>query len=105
MTRDCRFVLMKKGLECQHCDYCGVWCRPTRDHIVPRSLGGTLSMDNVAYVCYKCNCDKGCLRLGSWVRQLSTKSPQHMYLPRRLWQLTLEGHPVAETLWEELGWE
>lgn len=57
------------------CPYCGVrmtWCRydrrqkgtdASRDHIVPRSLGGTTTYDNIAMVCCSCNSHKSNYKL------------------------------------------
>lgn len=48
------------------CHYCGCHTTkydqdyyPTRDHIVPRSLGGINHMDNYVLACYKCNQKRG----------------------------------------------
>jgi 5-methylcytosine-specific restriction endonuclease McrA len=54
------------------CCYCGVrtWCRQhekegsldmlaTVEHIVPKSQGGPLSMDNLVMACHKCNRRRG----------------------------------------------
>lgn len=52
------------------CHYCGVQTRkstckadanlyPTRDHIVPKSLGGPNSIDNYVLACFGCNNDRG----------------------------------------------
>jgi hypothetical protein len=57
------------------CPYCGEPMqfperRPSRDHIEPRSRGGTLAPDNRAIVCQRCNTDKGSRSLGRWVYRL-----------------------------------
>jgi 5-methylcytosine-specific restriction endonuclease McrA len=53
------------------CVYCGepMDC-PTRDHIRPRSKGGTLEARNKALACDRCNQDKGSRSLGSWLYRL-----------------------------------
>jgi 5-methylcytosine-specific restriction endonuclease McrA len=53
------------------CPYCGTpMAAPTRDHIHPRSKGGTLEGQNKAVVCDPCNGDKGSQTLGSWLHRL-----------------------------------
>lgn len=32
----------------------------TRDHLVPRSRGGTNDRQNIVVACYKCNQERGC---------------------------------------------
>ena len=42
------------------CQYCGVKGKDlTMDHVVPRSLGGASSWDNVVAACRRCNLKKG----------------------------------------------
>jgi len=43
---------------------------PSRDHIRPRSKGYTLTAENRAIVCRRCNTDKGSLSLGRWLNRL-----------------------------------
>jgi hypothetical protein len=58
----------EKKLGCG-CPYCGVAMgrydefTPSRDHIIPRSRGGTLEDDNKAIVCKPCNADKADLTI------------------------------------------
>lgn len=65
-------VLARDGLACR---YCGVpvFRRPpkscarypqclealTRDHVIPKSLGGEKVVDNIVIACRRCNDDKG----------------------------------------------
>ena len=52
------------------CSYCGdPMAAPTRDHIHPRSKGGTLAHGK-ALACLRCNGDKGSRTLGSWLYRL-----------------------------------
>jgi hypothetical protein len=52
------------------CAYCGEpMAAPTRDHIHPRSKGGTLAQGK-ALVCDPCNGDKGSLMLEAWLHRL-----------------------------------
>jgi hypothetical protein len=53
------------------CAYCGdPMAEPTRDHIRPRSKGGTLAPHNKALACQRCNTDKGSRSLASWLQRL-----------------------------------
>jgi 5-methylcytosine-specific restriction endonuclease McrA len=53
------------------CCYCGdPMAAPTRDHIRPRSKGGTLDACNKALACDPCNVDKGSRSLRSWLYRL-----------------------------------
>jgi hypothetical protein len=57
------------------CAYCGEpMAAPTRDHIRPRSKGGTLAAGNKAFACQPCNTDKGSRSLRSWLRRLEIGS-------------------------------
>ncbi len=41
-----------------HCHYCGVFLdlrNRTRDHVVPRALGGTQALVNLCHSCVACN--------------------------------------------------
>ena len=52
-----RNVLKRDAFQCQ---YCGTRRGPfTIDHVVPRSLGGRDSWENLVCACHKCNNDKG----------------------------------------------
>jgi hypothetical protein len=52
------------------CAYCGEpMAAPTRDHIRPRSKGGTLAQGK-ALACAPCNTDKGSRSLASWLYRL-----------------------------------
>jgi hypothetical protein len=54
------------------CAYCGdPMAAPTRDHIRPRSKGGTLEGGNKALACARCNTDKGSRSLASWLYRLA----------------------------------
>jgi 5-methylcytosine-specific restriction endonuclease McrA len=53
------------------CAYCGdPMAAPTRDHIRPRSKGGTLAPGNRAFACQPCNTAKGSRTLAQWLRRL-----------------------------------
>jgi len=42
----------------------------TKDHIIPKSLGGDLSRYNKLHCCYACNHNKGNLTLKEWREKL-----------------------------------
>ena len=46
-----------------HCQYCGILCigTATRDHVYPKSLGGSSGKKNIVYACRRCNQAKGTL--------------------------------------------
>lgn len=55
-----------------HCSYCGCelnWGTATLDHVVPRSKGGTDSMDNLVLACQPCNVRKADQLLATGVDQ------------------------------------
>lgn len=53
------------------CSYCGLpMDAPTRDHIHPRRLGGTLDEPNRAFTCDPCNSDKADMSLADWLAEL-----------------------------------
>ena len=37
------------------CSYCGMYGKPSKEHIIPRSDGGTDRWDNIAAACTICN--------------------------------------------------
>lgn len=62
------------------CAYCGTQAWLTKDHIVPKSRGGSSSPDNIVLVCQWCNEDKGALLLHEWLQALPIEMPQHYYV-------------------------
>jgi len=59
------------------CAYCGdPMAAPTRDHIRPRSKGGTLEGGNKVLACDPCNQDKGSKSLASWLYRLRKADDQ-----------------------------
>lgn len=66
---------IKKVFTGKPCLYCGRPMRkPTKDHIVPMTLGGNLNRDNCAIVCESCNTDKGHLTLEEFHDRLIEKN-------------------------------
>lgn len=47
----------------------------TRDHIVPKSTGGTDVHENIVLCCLDCNKSKGCMDPADWIKR---KDPSHM---------------------------
>lgn len=56
-------VLGAKGTVCHLCGYPGA---DTIDHLIPRSLGGDNSVDNLAPAHHSCNSARGALPLEAW---------------------------------------
>ena len=50
---------VKEREDTSHCIYCGESRTLTRDHILPRSVGGPQDEKNMAWVCSSCNSSKG----------------------------------------------
>lgn len=54
------------------CAYCDRFCaKLTRDHIVPRSRGGTWNPSNIALVCLECNQNKADKPLEQWIESMT----------------------------------
>lgn len=49
------------------CAYCGEFARLTKDHVVPKALGGSRGPENIAYVCIRCNESKSCMMMKDWL--------------------------------------
>jgi 5-methylcytosine-specific restriction endonuclease McrA len=56
------------------CTTCGVWAPLTKDHIIPRSHGGTNALANMQLICKECNTEKGDSL--TWVAPLKRRSWQ-----------------------------
>lgn len=61
-------VFERDSYTCLYCGACGV--RLECDHVVPVSLGGASTMDNLATACLPCNRSKGAKTLSEWLPQL-----------------------------------
>jgi HNH endonuclease len=67
------------------CTYCGdPMAAPTRDHIRPRSKGGTLAPGNKTLACDRCNTDKGDRSLASWLYRLEMAGDSRAVIVRAL---------------------
>jgi 5-methylcytosine-specific restriction endonuclease McrA len=49
------------------CAYCGTYGALTRDHVVPKSRGGSRGPENIIWVCGPCNWSKANLTLDEWL--------------------------------------
>lgn len=59
------------------CPYCERpmmgWRSPSRDHVIPKSKGGTLNDRNKLIVCSPCNNDKNNMTIGKFYKWLTWK--------------------------------
>ena len=51
-------LFKKQNGKCHYCNKQLSHTKSTIDHIIPRSKGGTDTIDNFVVACYECNCDK-----------------------------------------------
>lgn len=60
------------------CAYCGAYGTLTKDHIVPKSRGGSRGPENIAWVCRPCNWGKADLLLDEWllIKQATNTTPK-----------------------------
>ncbi len=52
-------VFLRDGFRCQYCDHRKPTPELTFDHVIPRSLGGRTTWENVVTACCSCNLRKG----------------------------------------------
>ncbi|WP_420621994.1 HNH endonuclease [Candidatus Poriferisodalis sp.] len=60
----------RKSYQNRRCAYCGAPLRDgvrTRDHVYPRSRGGTNRRGNLIPACRECNASKGDMAPGQWL--------------------------------------
>ncbi len=67
-------LFLRDNFECQ---YCGSRVELTFDHLVPRSLGGQTTWENIVAACSKCNLQKG----GKLANDARMKPRQAPYRP------------------------
>jgi 5-methylcytosine-specific restriction endonuclease McrA len=73
----------------RHCYYCGKLLsrrKATKDHVIPRSKGGSDSTQNIVDACRDCNKEKGCLTIEEFrvvmaFRQGALKPPKAFRFP------------------------
>lgn len=80
------------------CPYCGEEMtdngkrKATKEHKLPRSLGGTLTFENRLIVCRRCNSDKGNLTIETWYYRLwAGRDPRAEHVHRIM--VTRPGQP------------
>lgn len=64
------------GTPCPYCEkpmIIGTLRRPTREHKMPKHMGGTLNGSNRLIVCHPCNNDKGGKTLEQFAQELAAK--------------------------------
>jgi 5-methylcytosine-specific restriction endonuclease McrA len=79
-----RNLLVRDNFKCQYCGTTLSMRNGTIDHVVPRSQGGTHSLDNTVASCKVCNNLKGDMSLGAFEQKF------HMTLANNPRQLTDE---------------
>ena len=73
------------------CAYCGVYLTPQNEHlehIIPISVGGTNTPDNIVCSCAKCNLSKNARPMEEWYREqpfFSEERLQQIYAIRDYW--------------------
>ena len=55
------------------CAYCGVHCKTTKDHVMPKTRLPSLK-HNMVPACAACNTDKGCRGVGEWLLDMFRQS-------------------------------
>ncbi len=85
------------------CQYCGkkVKKKPTIDHIIPKSRGGTFSWENVVTACIRCNQKKGCKlpsEAGMTLIKRPVKPTISEFMSQKMKLLGLDG--LLKELWD-----
>lgn len=90
-----RNVFLRDGYRCQYCGVSLPAAELTTDHVLPRSLGGATSWENVVTACSPCNLRKGG-RTPAQARMLLQRRPQRpTHLPAVAVHLHGESAPPA----------
>ena len=90
-----RNVFLRDGFSCQYCDEQLTAQDLTTDHVIPRSMGGKTTWDNVVAACAPCNRKKGG-RTPSQARMALSRKPARPHsLPALAVQLSLASPPDA----------
>ena len=76
----CLGLNKKKSARYGYCAYCGAFARLSKDHVVPKVLGGSRGPENIEYVCGRCNESKGCMLMADWLATLPSSYPQHRFV-------------------------
>lgn len=93
-----RNVFLRDGYRCQYCEAPLPAHDLTTDHVIPRSLGGKTTWDNVVAACAPCNRKKGGRTPGQARMQLLRKPTRPANLPALAVQLSHASPPDA---WRE----
>ncbi len=64
------YLLTTRGAKCSYCKGATRDTLMEREHVVPRSRGGSDALSNAELACRRCNQDKGTLLLTEWLVQL-----------------------------------
>lgn len=64
------YLLTTRGNICSYCKGVSADTRLEREHVIPRSRGGTDALTNAELACRRCNLDKGTMLLGEWLNVL-----------------------------------
>lgn len=91
-------VFLRDGYRCQYCGVCLPASELTADHVVPRSLGGATTWDNVVTACAPCNRRKGCRTPSQARMNLRSAPAQPSHLPSAGLRLHMESAPDS---WHE----
>ena len=69
-----RSVIDRDGLHCVYCDDDLSDSEIHMDHVIPESMGGTTTYNNLQVTCRKCNLDKGVLSESEFMNKLRTRA-------------------------------
>ncbi len=64
------YLLTTRGNVCSYCKGVSADNRLEREHVIPRSRGGTDALANAELACRRCNLDKGTMLLSEWLNAL-----------------------------------
>ena len=93
-----RNVFLRDGYHCQYCDETLPAQELTTDHVIPRSMGGKTTWDNVVAACAPCNRKKGG-RTPSQARMTLAKKPAR---PQSLPALAVQlSHASPPDVWRD----
>ena len=68
------YLLTTRGNVCSYCKGVSENTRLEREHVIPRSRGGTDALVNAELACRQCNLDKGTMLLSEWLNALKGRT-------------------------------
>ena len=68
------YLLTTRGNVCSYCKGVSADARLEREHVIPRSRGGTDALANAELACRRCNIDKGTMLLSEWLNALKGRT-------------------------------